>query len=232
MKNVVKKAFVASLPILTGYIFLGIGFGILLQRSGYGIIWAFAMSVFIFAGSLQYAAVGLLAGGASFITVALTTFLVNARHIFYGISLIDKFKNTGKRKPYLIFGLTDETYALLVKDNSDIEKDKLPTYYFLVTLFDHSYWITGCVLGAFIGSILPFDTEGIDFVLTALFITIVTDQWLKTKNHIPCIIGAVASVLALVIFGSENFLIPAMILIATSLLIMGKVKKWEVPDEQ
>lgn len=232
MKNVVKKAFVASLPILTGYIFLGIGFGILLQRSGYGIIWAFAMSVFIFAGSLQYAAVGLLAGGASFITVALTTFLVNARHIFYGISLIDKFKNTGKRKPYLIFGLTDETYALLVKDNSDIEKDKLPTYYFLVTLFDHSYWITGCVLGAFIGSILPFDTEGIDFVLTALFITIVTDQWLKTKNHIPCIIGAVASVLALVIFGSENFLIPAMILIATSLLIMGKIKTWEVPDEQ
>ena len=232
MKNVVKKAFVASLPILTGYIFLGIGFGILLQRSGYGIIWAFAMSVFIFAGSLQYAAVGLLAGGASFITVALTTFLVNARHIFYGISLIDKFKNTGKRKPYLIFGLTDETYALLVKDNSDIEKDKLPTYYFLVTLFDHSYWITGCVLGAFIGSILPFDTEGIDFVLTALFITIVTDQWLKTKNHIPFIIGAVASVLALVIFGSENFLIPAMILIATSLLIMGKIKTWEVPDEQ
>jgi len=229
MKSLLKKAFVTTIPVLTGYIVLGIGFGIILQKNGYGIIWALAMSVFIFAGSMQYAAVGLLAGGASMLTVALTTLMVNARHLFYGISVIDKYKNSGKKKPYLIFGLTDETYALVVKDNSDIKKEDLHRFYFLVTLMDHIYWITGSLLGVIIGSLLPFNTDGIDYVLTALFITIVTDQWLKTKDHIPCIIGAVASLIALIIFGSSNFLIPAMVMIASALLIMGRIKKWEEP---
>lgn len=231
MSKLVKKAIVSTIPVMTGYIVLGIGFGIILQKNGYGLIWALLMSVFIYAGSMQYAAIGLITGGASMIAVALTTFMVNARHLFYGISVIDKYKNTGKKKPYLIFGLTDETYALVVKDNSDIKKEELPSFYFLVTLFDQIYWITGSVLGVIIGSLLPFNTDGIDFVLTALFVTIATDQWLKTKNHLPAIIGGAASIISLVIFSSSNFLIPAMIFIAASLLAMGKINKWEVRND-
>lgn len=231
MSKLVKKAFITTIPVLTGYVVLGIGFGILLQKNGYGIGWALLMSVFIYAGSMQYAGIGLLTGGASMLTVALTTLMVNARHLFYGISVIDKYKGTGKKKPYLIFGLTDETYALVVKDNSDVPKEDLHKFYLLVTGMDQIYWVTGSVLGSVIGSLIPFNTDGIDFVLTALFITIVTDQWLKTKNHIPAIIGFIASVVALLIFGSSNFLIPAMILIAVSLLTMGKTRKWEVKHE-
>lgn len=233
MKALVKKTIVTTIPVMTGYIVLGIGFGILLKKSGYGFIWALLMSGFIYAGSMQYAGIGLLTGGASLITVALTTLMVNARHLFYGISVIDKYKEMGKKKPYLIFGLTDETYALVVKDNSDIKEEDRGKFYFLVTLFDQIYWVTGSLIGVLIGSLLEgVNTDGIDFVLTALFVTIVTDQWLKTKKHLPAIIGAIASVISVVIFGSANFLIPAMILIASALLLMGHVGKWEVPDEQ
>lgn len=180
------------------------------------------MSLFIYAGSMQYAAISLLTGGASLISVALTTLMVNARHLFYGISMIGKYKETGKEKPYLIFALTDETYALVSRDNEDVDKKDIRKYYFLVSLFDQCYWVTGSVLGALIGNIIPFDTTGIDFALTALFITIFTDQWMKSKKHLPAIIGLLASVLSLVVFGSNNFLIPAMVLIATALLIMKK----------
>lgn len=233
MSALIKKAIITTIPVMTGYIVLGIGFGILLQKSGYGFGWALLMSVCIYAGSMQYAGIGLLTGGASLITVALTTLMVNARHLFYGISLIDKYKGMGKKKPYLIFGLSDETYALVVKDNSDVKEENIGKFCFLITLFDQIYWVIGSLLGVLLGVMLEgVNTDGIDFVLTALFVTIVTDQWLKTKNHLPAIIGALASVVAVIIFGSANFLIPAMIFIAASLLTMGKVNRWEVSDEQ
>ena len=217
-KQLCKSAFLATLPVLSGYVVLGTGFGILLQSKGFGLGWAVAMSLFIYAGSMQYLAVDLLAGGAGLIATALTTLMVNARHLFYGISMIGKYKDTGWRKPYLIFGLTDETYSL----NCAEEKPK--DYYFLVTLFNQIYWVAGSALGAVLGTVLPFSTEGIDFSLTALFITVFVEQWRGTKDHIPALIGVGASVGCLAVFGAGNFLIPAMLTITAALALCGKVR--------
>ena len=215
---------------MAGYMILGIGFGILMDNAGYGVLWSFAMSLFMFAGSMQYVGIGLLTGGASIITTALTTFMVNARHLFYSISMIDRYKGTGKYKPYLIFGLTDETYSLLCVDDEPGVSDHAPgspeyaedlnRYRFFVTLFDHSYWVTGCVLGSLIGAFLPFSTEGIEFSMTALFIASFTEQWLKTHDHIPAVTGLLGTLICLVIFGPENFLIPAMLLITAVLTVL------------
>ena len=220
-KKEIKQAFVATIPVLTGYIFLGMGFGMMLYSKGYNAIWAFFMSLTIFAGSLEYAAVDLLASGATVITTAVVSLALNARHLFYGISLVDKYKGV-KGKLYLMFGLTDETYSLVCNDTALEKVENKKRFYLLVTLFDHIYWITGSVLGALIGAILPFSTEGIDFVLTALFLTVFTEQWLSTKNHLSAISGVAASVIALLIFGADKFLIPAMLLIATALILLRK----------
>ena len=216
MKDI-KKAFIASLPVLAGYIVLGMGFGIILQTKGYGVGWAFVMSLLIFAGSMQYLAVDLLAGGAALITAAVTTLMVNARHIFYGISMIDKYRDVGKKKPYLIFALTDETYSLVCSDDAGEGCDDRKNNYFWVSLFNHSYWVLGSVIGSLLGAVIPFSTEGMDFVLTALFVTIFVEQWLSTKNHVYAIVGVVASLISLLVFGADNFLIPAMILITLAL---------------
>lgn len=219
MKKIIKEAFVATIPVLTGYLVLGFGFGIILKSNGYGIFLAFAMSLLVYAGSMQYVAIGLLTSGASLLTAAITTLMVNARHLFYGISMLDKYKNTGKRKPYLIFALTDETYSLVCNDNSNVPDERRHDYYLLVSLFNQIYWIIGSVLGAAIGSIVKFNSEGIDFALTALFLTVFLEQWLNTKKHTPAIIGVAVSVLCLIVFGSENFLIPTMLIIALLLCL-------------
>ena len=225
MKKVFKRAFLATVPVMTGYLVLGFGFGIVLKSNGYGILLAFLMSLLIYAGSMQYVAVGLISGGASLITTALTTLMVNARHLFYGVSMLDKFKGMGKRKPYLIFALTDETYSLECADIPDIAEDNRSDYYFLVSVLDHIYWVIGSVLGALAGSVLKFNTEGIDFALTALFITVFVEQWLTSKDHIPALVGVAASVLCLVIFGADSFLIPAMLLITLILCLYKGEKK-------
>lgn len=229
MKKTVKLAFLKSLPVMAGYIVLGIGFGILLKDAGYGLFWSFLMSLTIYAGSMQYVGVSLLTSGASLITVALTTLMVNARHLFYGLSMIEKYKGAGKKKPYLIFSLTDETYSLLCSDHipHGVEQHR---YQFFVSLFDQCYWIVGCVLGSLLGTVLPFDTAGIDFSMTALFVTVFVEQWLTAKNHWPAIIGMAASVLCLGIFGADSFLLPAMIAITLALLLMKNTKKGEDPN--
>ncbi|MBQ7794674.1 MAG: AzlC family ABC transporter permease [Clostridia bacterium] len=219
MKKMIKTAFIATIPVLTGYLVLGFGFGIILKANGYGIFLAFIMSLLIYAGSMQYVAIGLLTGGASLITAVLTTLMVNARHLFYGISMLDKYKDTGKRKPYLIFSLTDETYSLVCGDNTNIPPENRNDYYFLVSLFNQIYWIAGSVLGAVVGSLIKFNSSGIDFALTALFLTVFIEQWLTTKKHTPAIIGVAVSVICLVIFGSEKFLIPTMLVIALLLCL-------------
>ena len=206
---------------MAGYVVLGTGFGILLSSKGYGPGWAAAMSIFIYAGSMQYLAVDLLAGGAGLITAAVTTLMVNARHLFYGISMIDKYKDTGAYKPYLIFGLTDETYSLNCAGAPEGIGDA-PKYYFLVSIFNQCYWVLGSVLGSILESVLPFSTEGIDFSLTALFVTVFVEQWKSTKDHIPALIGVIASLLCLAVFGPGNFLIPTMILITAALALYGK----------
>ena len=215
----VKAAFVKSLPVMAGYIILGIGFGILAYNAGYGFLWALAMSLFIFAGSMQYVGVGLLAGGASVLTVILTTVMVNARHLFYSISMLRHYKNAGRCKPYLIFSLTDETYSLLCdgKVPEGTEPDRLR---FLVSLFNQSYWVLGSVIGSLVSGILPFSTAGIEFSMTALFIASFTEQWITAKDHIPAVVGLLGTLLCLIVFGPERFLIPAMLLITLLLTLL------------
>ena len=224
MKKNIKYAFIKSLPVMAGYIVLGIGFGILLKKAGYGLFWSFLMSLTIYAGSMQYVAVSLLTSGASLLSVALTTLMVNARHLFYGISMIDKYKGAGKKKPYLIFALTDETYSILCNDDNLSESDQ-HSYRFFVSLFNQSYWILGCVLGSVLGTVVTFDTAGIEFSMTALFVTVFVEQWLTTKNHLPAMIGLFCSILCLVIFGANNFLIPTMISITIVLLCVKNTMK-------
>ena len=222
MKKTIKTAYRSSLPVMAGYIVLGIGFGILLKDAGYGLIWSFLMSLTIYAGSMQYVAVSLLTSGASLITVGLTTLMVNARHLFYGLSMIGKYKDAGGFKPYLIFALTDETYSLLCGDDLPAGVDK-NRYRFFVSLFDQCYWIAGSVLGSLVGTVFRFDTAGIDFSMTALFVTVFVEQWLTTGNHWPALIGLAASVISLAVFGAEHFLLPAMIAIAFALLAVRKI---------
>lgn len=220
----IRKAFIASVPVMAGYIVLGAGFGIVLETKGLGLIWAVAMSVFIYAGSMQYVAIELITGGASLITTAITTLMVNARHLFYGISMVDKYKGAGKKKPYLIFALTDETYSLVCSDESVKDVNNKYLYYFTVSLLNQIYWITGTVIGSLSGRMINFSTEGIDFALTALFVTIFTEQWISEKNHGPAIAGLASSILCLVVFGKDNFLIPAMCCIVAVLGFMRKMQ--------
>ncbi len=215
----VRQAFLKSVPVMAGYLVLGIGFGILLRGAGYGAPWAAAMGLFIYAGSMQYVGVGLLAGGASLLTAALTTVMVNARHLFYSVSMIEPYRDAGRYKPYMIFALTDETYSLLcdgtVPDGADPG-----LYRFLVSLFNHGYWVTGCVAGSLLGAVLPFSTAGIEFSMTALFAASFTEQWLSSKDHVPALTGLLSTLLCLVLFGPERFLIPAMLLITLVLTLL------------
>jgi len=221
--QIVKQAFFKSLPVMAGYLVLGVGFGILLRNAGYGVLWAFAMSAFIYAGSMQYVGVGLLSGGASALTAALTTVMVNARHLFYSVSMIDRYKDAGRYKPYLIFALTDETYSLLCDGHAPAEGDP-DRYRFLVSLFNQCYWVTGSVAGSLLGAVLPFSTAGIEFSMTALFIASFTEQWLTARDHVPALTGLCSTLLCLVLFGRDRFLIPAMLLITLVLTLLGRRK--------
>ena len=230
IKRTFKRAFRDSLPVLAGYLALGIGFGVLLQSKGYSFWWAILMSVTIFAGSGQYAGVDFLANSATIVTTAIMTFIINARHFFYGFSLLDKYKGAGIFKPYLIFGLTDETYSIVCSAKLDDTIDH-KKYYLFLTALDHCYWITGCTLGAVLGEILPFSNEGIGYSMTALFIVIMVEQWLTSKEHLPVILGVSTTIVCLVIFGADLFIIPAMVLIAFELVIFRKkLDKTEAPD--
>ena len=211
MTQLLKRALKDTIPVLTGYLVLGFGFGIIMKSNGFGIALTAAMSLLIYAGSMQYAAIGLMTGGASLLTVGLTTLMVNARHLFYGISMLEKYRGVGKRKPYLIFGLTDETYSLVCTDPVGIAPEGRRDYYLLVTLLNHLYWVGGSVLGAVAGTVLQFNSEGIDFALTALFLVVFLEQWLTAEKHGPALIGVGASVESLLLFGADSFLIPAMI---------------------
>lgn len=222
--SAIRAVFPDTIPVLTGYLFLGAGFGILLVESGYSVLWAAAMALLIFAGSGQYLLVGLLASGASLASAAIATLLVNARHLFYGISLVDAYKTAGKRRFYMIFGLTDETYSLVTQAKIP-EGISREDYCFWVTALNHCYWVCGCVLGAVVGTVVPIDFSGVSFVLTALFVTIFVEQWLSGKDHFPALVGVVCTALSLLGFGSEIFLIPAMAAIALILILRRRVGK-------
>ncbi len=221
-KMTIKTAFIRTIPVMAGYLVLGIGFGMTLENNGYGIWWALAMSGLIYAGSMQYVAIPLLTSEASLISTAVTTLMVNARHLFYGISMIDKYKGAGRKKPYMIFALTDETYSLVCQEDCPEGMD-YHTLSLFISIFNQIYWVTGSVLGSVLGAVIPFNTTGVDFSMTALFVTVFVEQWLSTRNHIPALIGLLASVVCLLVFGKGNFLIPSMIAITILMAVLRKI---------
>ncbi len=219
----IRLAFLASIPVMAGYVVLGIGFGILLQDLGYSFLWAGLMSLTIYAGSMQYAALDLISGGAGLITTALMTLMINARHFFYGLSMLSRYQDAGRRKPYLIFALTDETYSLV--SSPPPEGADATGYCFWISLFDQIYWIAGSLLGGLLGPILPFDSTGMDFAMTALFVVIFVEQWHTAKNRIPAVLGVGISLICLLIFGADGFVIPAIVLITLTLaLLRGRLE--------
>ncbi len=218
-KAALKAAFAQTLPVMAGYLFLGSAFGLLLRGKGYGPVWAFAMSLTIYAGSMQFVAAGLLAATFSPMTALAVTLMVNARHLFYGLSMLESFGNMGWRKPYMIFSLTDETYALLSGMRAPAMAEDYDTFFF-ISVLNQSYWVVGSVIGNLAGELLAFDTEGIAFAMTALFMVIFTQQWLGAdkerwvrgffKAHGPALIGIFVSIISLLIFGPDYFLLPSM----------------------
>lgn len=233
MKNkiTIKYAFKQSLPVMAGYLVLGMGFGILLKTKGYGVVWAFFMSLFIYAGSMQYVTINLLSGGATILSAALMTLMVNARHLFYGISMIERYKDTDPYKPYLIFGLTDETYSLVCSGTVPESVDE-KQYFFLLTFLNQCYWIIGSVVGSLLGSLITFNTAGIEFSMTALFLVVFVEQWKSVKNHTSAVVGVGTSVVCLFVFGAENFLIPAMIAITVLLTVLRKKLQVQAIEEE
>lgn len=219
MRRVLKPAFLATLPVMTGYLVLGFGFGLVLMDAGGSIPLALAMSGFIYAGSMQYAAVSLLTEGAALLSAALVTLMVNARHLFYGLSMLGKYRGMGGAKPYLIFALTDETYSLLCQDKLPVPEGDRRAYCLLVSLLDHLWWVLGTLLGAAAGAVLTINTAGVDFALTALFVTVLAEQWLTAEDRVPAMIGGGVSLICLVLFGAADFLIPAMAGIALLLIL-------------
>lgn len=214
-----SAAFPVTIPVLMGYLAIGMAFGLMLQSAGYGVLWAFLMSLTIYAGSGQYLGVSLLAAGAPLTQVAFLTLMVNFRHLVYGLSMLEKFRGMGKRKLYMIFSLTDETYALLSSAKAPEGIDE-HDYYFAISIMNQSYWIAGSVLGAVLGAALGFDTTGVDFAMTALFLVIAVGQWRAAGSHIPALLGGVATLLSLIIVGAEDMLLPALGIIVGVLTLM------------
>ena len=219
-RKALSAAFPVTVPVLMGYLAIGIAFGLMLQEIGYNFIWAFFMSLTIYAGSGQYLGVTLLGTGAALGTVALMTLLINFRHLVYGLSMLEKFRGMGWRKLYMIFSLTDETYALLASAKAP-EGVREKDYYLAIALMDHSYWVLGTVLGSLLGSALSFDTTGVDFAMTALFIVIAVGQWKGTRNHLPAAIGCLATLASLRLAGEDNMLILALVVIVAALLVFS-----------
>ena len=225
-RKALAAAFPVTVPVLMGYLAIGIAFGLMLQEIGYNFIWAFFMSLTIYAGSGQYLGVTLLATAAALGTVAVMTLLINFRHLVYGLSLLEKFRGMGIRKLYMIFSLTDETYALLSSAQAPVGVNP-KNFYFVIALLDHAYWILGSVIGAVAGALIPIDTQGIDFAMTALFVVIAIDQWKAYKNHFPALLGAAATVVFLIVVGGilgpesqQNLLLVSLGVIVVVLLVM------------
>lgn len=229
-RKALTAAFPATVPVLMGYLAIGMAFGLMLETAGYGVGWALLMSMTIYAGSGQYLGVSLLATGASLSQAAFLTLMINFRHLVYGLSMLEKFRGMGARKFYMIFSLTDETYALLssVQVPAGVEPR---SFYFSIALLDHSYWILGSVIGAVAGALLPIDTTGIDFAMTALFVVIAVDQWKAYKKHLPALLGAAVTLVSLTLVGADNMLLPALAVIVGVLLLL-RDRLDDTPEEK
>lgn len=218
-KKALLEAFPHTIPIMTGYIFLGAAYGIIMNSKGYGVIWALLMSLIVYAGSAQYVAITFLTSVFNPIYALFLTLMVNARHIFYGLSLMNKIKETGKLKPFIIYWMSDETFSVLCAAEPKEGVDK-GYFMFFIALMNYLYWALGTAMGSLLGNMMTFNTKGLDFALTALFVVIFISQWKSQKKHSPAIIGVLSSIVCLTIFGPNNFIIPSMIVILILLTIM------------
>ena len=222
-RKALAAAFPVTVPVLMGYLAIGIAFGLMLQEIGYNFIWAFFMSLTIYAGSGQYLGVTLLSAAAGLGTVAVMTLLINFRHLVYGLSMLEKFRGMGWRKLYMIFSLTDETYALLSSAQAPVGVNP-KNFYFAIALLDQSYWILGSVVGGVAGAVIPFSTEGVDFAMTALFVVIAVDQWKTYKKHLPALLGCAVTVVFLIVlgsfFGQDQMLLVSLGVIVLLLLLL------------
>lgn len=216
-----RAAFPQTLPILAGFLFLGAAYGIYMNLSGFSPLYPMLMSLTIFAGSMEFVTVDLLLGAFDPLRALLLALMVNARHLFYGISMLDKYKNVGKKRWYLIFGMCDEAFSINCTADIPMGIDR-GWFYFFVTLFTHMYWVAGATLGGLLGSMLSFELEGLDFVMTALLVVIFLDNWLKEKSHISSVLGVALSLISLILFGSGDFIIPAMLMIFGALTLLQK----------
>lgn len=212
-----RAAFPATIPVLTGYLCIGMAYGLLMANAGYGVFWALLLSLLCYAGSMEFVAVSLLTAGFDPVQALLMALMINARHAFYGLSMLEKYRGTGWARPFLIFSLTDETFSLV----STLEPPDGVTrrdFYFWISLLDYLYWQVGSVLGALIGGLLPFDTTGLDFALTALFIVLFLEQWRKRESRPAALIGLGCTAVSLAVVGADRLVIPAMVLILAVLL--------------
>ncbi|MBQ6553971.1 MAG: AzlC family ABC transporter permease [Firmicutes bacterium] len=220
MKDDLKFAFKTTIPVMLGYIFMGMAFGILYQKAGYNAVWAFFTALFVYAGSMQFMLVDLLTRGMGPLYSLLITLSVQCRHMFYGLTFIEDFKKMGKKAFYMVFSLTDETYSLLWSVKA--KGHDLKRVRFFIALLDHSYWITGCTLGAALGTLIKFNVTGVDYAMTALFIVIFTEQWLTAKKHSSALIGLTAGLVFIVLLGVDKFLLPALIVSVAALVFKSR----------
>jgi 4-azaleucine resistance transporter AzlC len=220
-KKALKAAFPYTIPIFAGFWFLGLAYGIYMNVSGFSFVYPMIMSIIIFGGSLEFVAVEMLLSPFAPLQVFIMTLLIQARHLFYGISMLDKFKNMGWKKYYLIFGMCDETFSINYTANIPEDVDK-GWFMFFVTLLNHLYWVTGATIGGLLGSLIHFNTDGISFVMTAMFVVIFMEQWMKEKHHISSYIGLGVATVCLILFDADSFMIPTMILIILCLTILKK----------
>lgn len=219
--NAFKAAFPHTVPILAGFLFLGMTYGIYMRTYGFGFIYPMLMSLTIFAGSVEFVAANLLLGAFDPLQALAVTIMINARHLFYGISMLEKFKGTGPKKLYLIFGMCDESFSINYTAWIPAHIDR-GWFMIFVTLLNHFYWFAGATLGGLFGPLLTFNTEGIDFVMTAMFVVIFLEQWLKEKNHISAFVGLGISLLCRIAFDANNFLLPSMTGIILILTVLKK----------
>lgn len=217
-----KAAFPHTIPIMTGFLFLGASYGIYMNVSGFEFWYPMITSMLIFAGSVEFVTVNLLLGAFNPLQAFLLALMINARHIFYGISMLDKYRGTGLKKFYLIYGMCDESFSVnyTAKIPEDVDKG---WFMFFVNLLNQIYWVAGATIGGILGGVIAFDTNGIEFVMTAMFVVIFLEQWLKEKNHIPPILGLVISVVCLILFGADKFIIPSMAAMLIILTLLRKV---------
>ncbi|MCU5747068.1 AzlC family ABC transporter permease [Staphylococcus sp. SQ8-PEA] len=228
---IIKLAFNHTLPILAGFTFLGVAYGIYMHSLGFAPIFASLMSAFIFAGSMEFIAGSLLLGVFSPLSAFILTLMINARHLFYGISMLEEFKRVGIKKYYLIFGMCDETFVInkTATVPSDIDKG---WFMFYVTLLNHCYWVCGATLGGISGNYITFNTLGLSFVMTALFVVIFVDNWMKENNHLPSIIGLMTSLICLIMFGTKSFILPTMIIILVIFIVFKSPLEAKVRESQ